>query len=178
MSAHYAFGLAGILVAFSSILVSVVLSPSFNWNANAVSELGTGNASAIFNSGLVIAGALILIFSSELSKNIGSSPAGKLGVIFTMLSSASLALVGLFNGSYGSLHVLVSTSFFIFSWLSAFLMGIHFISGNLKFLGMLALFCAAGFAVVWLSGFPFALKEIISSASAAFWIAFAETSDS
>ena len=58
------FGVVGPLVAYISMGVSIVLSPWFSWESNALSDLGhafRSEVASIFNFGLLLAGFLMMI---------------------------------------------------------------------------------------------------------------------
>ena len=59
------FGVVGPLVAYISIGVSIVLSPWFNWESNALSDLGhaiRSEVAPIFDFGLLLAGFLLMVY--------------------------------------------------------------------------------------------------------------------
>jgi hypothetical membrane protein len=56
---HSLFGVVGPLIAYFSIGVSMVLSPWFSWESNALSDLGhaiKSEVASIFNFGLLLVG--------------------------------------------------------------------------------------------------------------------------
>ena len=58
------FGFFGPLAAYISIGVSIVLSPWFSWESNALSDLGhavKSEVASIFNFGLLLAGFLLIV---------------------------------------------------------------------------------------------------------------------
>ena len=60
------FGVFGPLLVYVSIAVSLIISPWFSWETNALSDLGnaiTSDAAAIFNLGLLLSGFLLMIYS-------------------------------------------------------------------------------------------------------------------
>lgn len=59
-------GIIGLVVFYGSVLLAVTLSSSFQWTANALSDLGAvGTPHAwIFNGGLVLSGLFFLVFIS------------------------------------------------------------------------------------------------------------------
>ena len=63
-------GLCGILtliVPIITIIISIQMYPSFDWTANAISDLGTPDAASdFFNNGIVLTGVLFLLFSYGL----------------------------------------------------------------------------------------------------------------
>ena len=60
------FGVIGPLIAYISIGISILNSPSFNWDTNALSDLGhavNSDFASIYNAGLLIAGFFVIIFA-------------------------------------------------------------------------------------------------------------------
>jgi len=60
------FGVFGPLLVYVSIALSLVLSPWFSWESNALSDLGhavNSNVASIFNLGLLLAGFLLMIYA-------------------------------------------------------------------------------------------------------------------
>ena len=65
------FGVFGPLLVYVSIALSLVLSPWFNWEINALSDLGhavTSDAASIFNLGLMLSGFLMMIYATTVFK--------------------------------------------------------------------------------------------------------------
>ncbi|MFC6964319.1 DUF998 domain-containing protein [Halocatena marina] len=58
-------GIAGIMTLYGSILLAVVLPPSFHWTADAISDLGAVGADHawIYNGGLILASFFYLVFA-------------------------------------------------------------------------------------------------------------------
>lgn len=91
--------------------LSIILSPWFSWNENALSDLGNPASSAawvVFNLGLGISGMLLLIYSIMFLKSQARKTSYALA-----LTSILLTLVGIFNESYSQLHTVVSALMFI-----------------------------------------------------------------
>jgi hypothetical membrane protein len=105
------FGIFGPLLVYASIAVSVVFSPWFSWETNALSDLGysgTSNVAWIFNLGLLLAGFFLMIYAiTALKKHAKNSS-------FCLLISTFLVqLLAVINESYGSLHYLVAVPHFV-----------------------------------------------------------------
>lgn len=111
------FGIAGPTVSYVSIAVSILLSPWFDWQRNALSDLGhstRSSVSPIFNLGLLLGGFLIMIYVLAILRKYA-----KYTSICLSISAFSLQLVATFNEIYGSLHFAVSVLFFLSIGLSA-----------------------------------------------------------
>jgi len=105
------FGLAAIMTLYLSIFLSILLSPWFNWLNNALSDLGhvgVSNAAYIFNSGLLLAGFFVILYSA-----ISLKAEAPLTSYFLAFSGFSLQLVGTLNETYGGLHFAVSVLLFM-----------------------------------------------------------------
>ncbi|MEM2555166.1 MAG: DUF998 domain-containing protein, partial [Nitrososphaerota archaeon] len=57
-------GIISIIIAYSSIIFSIIISDWFSWKNNALSDLGAREPSAIiFNTGLILSGFFLILFS-------------------------------------------------------------------------------------------------------------------
>ena len=77
-------GICGIitpLIAYTFILLAINYYPPFSWTDNALSDLGVvkGITSVLFNSGLIIAGILTLVFATGLFRFLNERATGKIG---------------------------------------------------------------------------------------------------
>ncbi len=165
------FGLVGPAIAYASIFLSISLTPSFDWSTGALSDLGIGDAAVIFNAGMVTAGALVFVFSIRLLSAMGKRLQGKAGCILIMLSSANLALTGIFTENSEPLHMVVSSLFFLLAILGSFLVGLEFIYKKEKRLGATIIVCSIISAAAYISPIPFAFQELFSSLAIFTWIA-------
>lgn len=105
------FGVAGPLIAYFFITVSIVLSPWFSWSYNALSDLGhavNSDVAPLFNFGLLLAGFFLIIYSITAFRKHA-----KYASYCLLISALLLQLVATFNELYGSLHFYVSVLFFV-----------------------------------------------------------------
>jgi len=109
---YYALlGIVGPVVAYVSIAVSIVLSPWFSWERNALSDLGhsvKSGVASIFNLGLLLASFLTIIYTAMIFREHA-----KYTSVFLVISSFTLQLVATFDEVYGFLHFAVSLLFFV-----------------------------------------------------------------
>ncbi|RJS82153.1 DUF998 domain-containing protein [Candidatus Bathyarchaeota archaeon] len=116
-------GVSAVIVAFTFLGLSLLLSPSFSWWINALSDLGhsvRSEVAPIFNFGLLLTGFLISLYSVKaLIRH-----ARYTGVSLT-LSGFLLQLVATFDEVYGYLHYLVSVLFFLSLGLSSILYAVE-----------------------------------------------------
>lgn len=104
-------GVAGPIVVYISIMVSIMLSPWFSWGGNALSDLGhavRSEVASIYNLGLLIGAFLIIIYNLKILRHIVKYT----GISLTA-SAFLLQLVALFDEVYGDLHGIVSVLFFV-----------------------------------------------------------------
>ena len=111
-------GITSQLTGLATILVATSVSPWFSWTENYVSVLGVeGSATVLFNSGLILSGALSLAFAAGLWMNLPlelSSRAGQAGVGCLVLGSMSLSAMGIFPRSVEYPHNIASITFLFF----------------------------------------------------------------
>lgn len=117
-------GVVGPLITLSLILVAVSRSPWFSWTGNYLSDLGINpNVAVLFNSGLIIGGALTAIFAIGLKRTLPGLTGGGLGAIAIVLGSAALCGVGIFPETTGVVHRSFALLFFILSIIALVLIG-------------------------------------------------------
>jgi hypothetical membrane protein len=100
------FGVLGPLVVYVTIGVSIVLSPSFNWENDALSDLGhavRSEVASIFNFGLLLAGFLLIVYAVTVFRKHA-----KYTSIGLLISAFMIQLLATFDEVYGSLHYVIS----------------------------------------------------------------------
>ena len=176
MSNLKVFGIIGLLslvVAYSSIALSISVSPWFSWVENALSDLGARCPSGpIFNLGLMSSSVLALVFAIGL-KRLHRGVLGAVSVMLYILSTISLFMVGLFPETAGIIHYYVSVAFFVFVALTLIAFGICSLISHPRSItiGIMMLLLAVLATVVWL--FPWkgvAIPELISSLTISTWV--------
>ena len=170
--------IAAVVVAYFLIAAAIAISPWFNWFNNALSDLGnssaprniTSGADWVFNSGLIVAGVLTALFSVELSRDAKFSWKYLTWTVPLIVASVDLALIGVFNESFGNIHLIVSVIFFFFTALTVFLYSyVSFPMGTPR-TGAVALVFGILCASVWVVRWPWsgvAIQEAVTSASSA-----------
>ena len=119
-------GLCGIVqpvLTLIMVLSATVISPWFRWDTNALSELGVGEVSLLFNSAALLGGVLIFFFTLGLHEYLRSKRLAKAGSILIMLGSVCLALVSALTITYHTAHAIVSLGFFVLLPLGFILIG-------------------------------------------------------
>ncbi|MEJ2126979.1 MAG: DUF998 domain-containing protein [Candidatus Bathyarchaeota archaeon] len=105
------FGVLGPLMVYLSIAVSLVVSPWFNWQTNALSDIGhpvNSQAAPIFNGGLFLAGFFLLLYSLTAFKKHANYSS-----ICLLISSFFVQMLAVINESYGTLHYVVAVPHFL-----------------------------------------------------------------
>lgn len=172
-------GVLGSISTFVMVFVATAISPWFRWDTNALSELGVGEVSLIFNSAVVIGGALNFIFALGVRKYLSGTRVVRIGTALIMLSSVSLALVGIFTIEYHLAHAVVSLVYFVSAPIGFILMGLGRERGTIETLsiitGIAALLAILVLPMIFLVApfkLGFAVPEIIEALILAGWIVF------
>jgi hypothetical membrane protein len=104
------FGVFGPLLVYFSLVLSLVLSPWFRWETNALSDLGyagTSDVAPIFNFGLLLAGFLMTVYALTVFQKHA-----KYSSFCLLFSTFLVQLLATFNGVYGSLHYFAAVPHF------------------------------------------------------------------
>jgi hypothetical membrane protein len=165
-------------VALISITVAIVFYPAFNWENNALSDLGvvSGITGPVFNFGLFAAGLLAFIFAVFGLFNFFKSWVGKAGSILFAVTAISLMAIGVFNENFSPTHYIVSVAFFASAPLSLFVItGAFGLSRQLK-LAVFTVFVGVAAAIPWILEFTVhyvpnvAIPEIVSGLAVSVWV--------
>lgn len=117
-------GLLSAIILFISLSMSISLAPWFSWTGNWLSDLGgslgqtplwaaRGISSVFFNSGLIIAGLIGILFSIALRKSwLFRTSLGNASTLLLSVNMVALCGIGLFPVPLGKLHVVSSLTFF------------------------------------------------------------------
>ncbi len=109
-------GISGIIAStlpLIMIFASTMLEKSFSWNKNALSDIGVSQTAWLFNIALIIGGLLNLLFAFGLRNYLGKIRWLKIGVSLLIVSSISLALIGVFTENYSIIHALVALGYLL-----------------------------------------------------------------
>jgi hypothetical membrane protein len=101
-------GILGSVLSIALVLAATVLSPWFRWENNALSELGVGEVSLLFNGAMLIGGVLIFFFALGLREYFDGNRLARVGVNLIIAASIFLALVGVFTVDMIVMHGIVS----------------------------------------------------------------------
>jgi hypothetical membrane protein len=173
------FGIMGSILTLVMVFVATIISPWFKWDTNALSEMGVGEVSLIFNSAMIIGGIFNLIFALGLRKYLGKETLVKNGTVLIMLDSVCLALVGIFTVAYPILHGIVALGTFVLTPIGFILIGFSSKQKNMKKLsiatGIAALITILTLPLIILVlpfKIGFAVPEMIEGLIVAAWIIF------
>jgi hypothetical membrane protein len=165
---HYALlGIIGPLVAIFFIFLSIILSPWFSWENNALSDLGNSvisDVSYLFNFGLLLSGFLTIIYSITSFRKYA-----KFTSYFLILTGLSLQLVATFDEVYGMLHLQISILFFAALGFTS----VSYIIEKRSVLAVAALIIGLASWVLFglkIYSTGIAVPEIISSMATASWL--------
>jgi hypothetical membrane protein len=111
-------GICGFLApffAFALIFSAIASYSQFSWVDNALSDLGVveGVTAVLFNSGLLIGGALCFVFATGLLVFLKERTVGKIGAFMFILASLALFAIGVFPENVRPVHYFVSVMFFV-----------------------------------------------------------------
>jgi hypothetical membrane protein len=168
-------GFFGIVMPLFGLLIigmSIWLSPWFSWTGNALSDLGgaEGFEAIVFNSGLAMTAALMMMFSTGLFEMTKRDLIGQIGSGVHLLSALLLLAIGLVNINIEPWHNYVSVGFFIALPLSALIIGYFCFRKKMKFYTLLAWGTAVLAAVIWLLPWSaMAIPEALSVSYLGVW---------
>ena len=107
-------GLVGAMVFLLLYFVAMSLDSVYVFGENYLSDLGVREGAWAFNSGLIIAGILYVLFSLfGLGPELGRDILGRLGTGMMVLSALLLVSIGIFTENAGDVHGVVSYAFFL-----------------------------------------------------------------
>jgi len=165
------FGIVAPLFGLMIIGMSLWLSPWFSWTGNALSDLGAeGFEAVVFNSGLAMTAALMMMFSAGLFEMTKGDIVGRAGSALHMLAVALLIGIGVLNVTIEPWHLYVSVGFFVVLPLSAVFIGLFCFRKGMRFYTLLSWGAAVLAAVIWfLPWGSAAIPEALSVSYMAVW---------
>lgn len=174
-------GITGSVLSLIMVLAATFLSSWFRWDVNALSELGVGEESVLFNSAMLLGGGLSLLFDIGLYRYFREKQA-RTGVASLMLSSVFLALSGVFTVDSLFMHAFVALGYFILAPAGFIIIGYRTKDGVNKKLsiafGVAALATILMLpAIFYLAPFNvgFAVPELIEALIILVWTVFIST---
>ena len=165
------FGIISPLFGLMIIAASIWLSPWFRWTGNALSDLGAeGLGSVVFNAGLAMTAALMMMFSAGLLEMTRGDIIGQVGGAIHLLSAGLLIGIGVLNITIEPWHDYVSVGFFAAMPLSAMFIGGFCYRKKMRFYSLIAWGSATLAVVIWLLPWAsVAIPEALSVAYISVW---------
>ncbi|MFP3951775.1 MAG: DUF998 domain-containing protein [Candidatus Bathyarchaeia archaeon] len=165
------FGVATTLVGFLMLSLSIRASPWFDWTRHALSDLGAGGfGSVLFNSGLMITGGLMMLFSLGLVELTTDSGVGRLGAYIHLTASWLLVGIGIANINVKPWHWYFSVGFFISISLSLLVFTVYFMKNGLTPHALISGLASLTSACVWALDWPsLAMPECIAVGASGIW---------
>lgn len=173
------------LIALTTIAVSIILAPGFDWITNALSDLGNYTtyflspyklvSAIVFNAGLVITGILMMLYTIWFLR-WAKDALTKIGIIPLLLSLVFLIAIGICSENC-ILHYDVSVGFFLTFPFSMWIIGIVWLRfSNLRWFSVISIILPFLSVVMWadyLNGTSIwqqAVPEIVTAFSAIVWL--------
>jgi len=164
-------GMAAPVIAFSCIFLAISLSPWFSWSANALSDLGVGEAAWVFNSGLIAGGILTMVFAAGLLVAFKRRTLGRVGAVLLFFGAVALFGIGLFSEAAGAIHSYFSVAFFVLFPLSVFLLGAGAVRAGSRKFGSFTIVAGVLAALPWVFSWDgVRIPEAISALAGSIWI--------
>ncbi|MEM2143202.1 MAG: DUF998 domain-containing protein [Candidatus Thorarchaeota archaeon] len=174
-------GLVAPIVALVAIFVAIAISPWFDWVTNALSDLGNYDngipAAVVFNSGLICAGAMELIFVRWFLSQL-KDPISRVAMIALGVASIFLILIGILSENAGRIHFWVSVGFFLSFPISMWIMSVSLLRrGELRWLGVVSFALPFFSLYMWWATFAaasfwtgMAIPEIATASTLIVWL--------
>ncbi|MCU4717989.1 DUF998 domain-containing protein [Halapricum hydrolyticum] len=148
-------GVAAVAVVFGAFAVAIALSPSFALGANALSALGdrthpagTAATAVAFNGGLIVGGALGVVFAIGLALSVDGLLA-RLGAFLFGVTSTFLSAIGVFPQGH-SLHFPVASGFYMLFSASVLVFGAGQLLVGRRRSGAVSIGAGLGNLAVWM----------------------------
>ena len=154
-------GIASPIIGILMVLLSIYFSPWFNWQENALSDLGVEQAGGtqiaiyLFNIGMIIAGSLIALFVVLTRSILPSSRRNKIAYGILFIGGINLALVGIFTENFPVIHRTVALIYFVTTPISLMIIGSGKIANDKTF-GIFSI-SAGAIALVVILGLVFSI---------------------
>lgn len=175
------------LIALCGIVVSIGLSPSFDWVTNALSDLGHYTRTDIgpnplvraivFNAGLVITGVLLILVSLGFMKQIKDLPT-RIAMIPFLFAAGFLTAIGIFSENFSPIHYNVSVGLFTTFPFSMWFLGLVWLRfPRLRWFCVISLLLPFVSVYIWWGTFSetvpwtgMAIPEILTAITAIVWV--------
>ncbi|MFW5911277.1 MAG: DUF998 domain-containing protein [Halolamina sp.] len=165
-------GPVAVTLTLGGILLATALSPTFSWQASALSDLGVTPATAwLFNGALVVGGVVGAPYAWPLWTG-ATDRLSHLRALTYLLALVAMAGVGLAPAGR-PLHVPFALAFFAFAALTAVIDGVARVrlpTGKLALLSGVVAPLAWPVWVLWLRGGGIAVPEFVGAVLFGLWV--------
>jgi hypothetical membrane protein len=165
------FGLLSPIVGLIMMGIAIMLTPGWSITKDTLSALGGDSfGNMIFNSGLPMAGALMMLFSTGLFEISERRIIGQIGSLLYLLASVIIVVLGVANINVQPIHNYLSVALFVLIPLSLAANSANLYSMKLKIYAALGVVGFILSAVVWATPGPVnALKETVALIGLVVW---------
>lgn len=165
------FGVLAPVLAAVMIYLSVGSTPGWSLTEQTLSQLGSGGFGAVlFNNGLVMSGALMLLFGAGLYEFSAGDTVGRIGTVLYLLSSGLVIGLSLATIELQPIHNQVATALFVALPLSAAFTSVYAWRIGLKPFAAVGFVASVISAAVWVvAGSVTAFQEAMALAPIGLW---------
>jgi len=165
------FGVLAPILAAVMIYLSIGSTPGWSVTEDTLSHLGAvGFGAVLFNNGLVMSGALMLVFGAGLYEFSAGDTVGRIGTGLYLLSSGLVIALSLATLEFQPIHNLAATALFIALPLSAAVTSVYAWRIGLKPYAAMGFAASAISAAVWAAaGNVTAFYEVMALAPVGLW---------
>ena len=165
------FGILSPVLAALMLYLSAGSTPGWSITGQSLSQLGSGGFGAVlFNSGLAMAGSLMLLFGAALYEFSDGDTVGRIGAALYILSSGIVIGLSLATVEVQPIHDQAATALFVALPLSAAVSSLHAWRRGLKPIAAIGFAAAVVSVGVWLvAGSVTALYELMALAPIGVW---------
>jgi hypothetical membrane protein len=164
------FGVAAPIVGGIMISLSILSTPGWSLSEDTLSALGAeGFGAILFNGGLPMTGAVMMLFSTGLFELSRKAPIGQTGSAMYLAVSVITVALGLVTINYRPYHNYLATVFFTLIPLSMIVFSVHLMNIGLRTHAVIGFICGATAAGAALLGIASAYHELASALSLAIW---------
>ncbi len=175
------------LIALCGIVISIGLSPNFDWVTNALSDLGHYTRTdigpnplvraVVFNAGLITTGVLLILVSLGFMKQIKDIPT-RIAMLPFLVAAGFLTAIGIFSENFNPIHYNVSVGLFTTFPFSMWFIGLVWLRfPRLRLFCVISLLLPFVSVYVWWGTFNgtvpwtgMAIPEILTALTAILWV--------
>ena len=167
------FGIAAPIIGAIMISLSILSTPGWSLSEDTLSALGTeGFGAILFNSGLPMTGAVMMLFSTGLFELSRKAPIGQAGSALYLAVSVITVALGLVTINFQPYHDYLAMVLFELIPISMTIFSVHFMKMGLRTHATIGFICGAAAAGAVLIGPVNAYIELVSALSLAMWQIF------